>query len=371
MKRRDKALNITEERKKGSKSGSGSVAEEVYESHIMDDEEFEMISSELVKDLSETVQRTHIGKRVRHRSKPRTIAKKTVLFLIALIFASSFLMPTILTITNSFMGTSEIASNYGMIFDQFSAQNTNDYGMDIPQTTYIAKKINLKFIPDIVTFSQYITVLFKSPDYLIKFWNSVILTFPIVIFQILVALGASYSFTRFRRKRKEVLFFLYVVLMLMPFQVTLVPNYLVADWLGILDTNWAIWLPGFFTPFSVYILTKYMRRIPNSLIEAAKLDGANEWQIFTRVSVPLCKEAIASVAILVFIDYWNMVEQPLILLSDKEKYPLSVFLSQINTGDVGVAFAVSTIYMVPTILMFLFGEEYLVQGISYQGGVKG
>ena len=108
-------------------------------------------------------------------------------------------------------------------------------------------------------------------------------------------------------------FFLYVALMLMPFQVTLVPNYLVADWLHILDTRWSIMLPGFFAPFSVYLLTKFMRRIPNSLIEAAKLDGANEWQIFSRICVPLCKGSIASVAILVFIDYWNMVEQPLIM----------------------------------------------------------
>ena len=76
-------------------------------------------------------------------------------------------------------------------------------------------------------------------------------------------------------------------------------------------------------------------------------------------------------AILVFIDYWNMVEQPLILLSDSEQYPLSVFLSQINSGEIGLAFAVATIYMVPSLLMFLYGEEYLVEGITYQGGIKG
>ena len=167
------------------------------------------------------------------------------------------------------------------------------------------------------------------------------------------------------------IFFLYVALMLMPFQVTLVPNYLVADWLHILDTRWSILLPGFFAPFSVYLLTKFMRRIPASLIEAAMLDGANEWQIFTQICIPLCKGAIASVAILVFIDYWNMVEQPIILLSDSDMHPLSVFLSKINTGEVGLAFAVATIYMVPTILIFLYGEEYLVDGISYTGSVKG
>ena len=159
--------------------------------------------------------------------------------------------------------------------------------------------------------------------------------------------------------------------MLMPYQVTLVPNYLVSEWLHILDTRWAIILPGIFAPFSVFILTKFMRRIPNAVVEAAKLDGANEFQIFTQIFVPLCKGTIYSVAILVFIDYWNMVEQPLILLKDSELHPLSVFLSKVNTSDAGIAFAVATVYMVPTLLMFLYSEDYLVEGISYSGGIKG
>ncbi len=298
--------------------------------------------------------------------KKKGIFKKILLTVVAFVFAVSFLLPTILTIANSFMASSEINTNYGVIFNQY--QET-EYGQR--NTDYIAEKVNLKFIPDMVDFSQYITVLLKSPEYLLKFWNSVILTLPIVIFQILIALGASYSFMRFRGRLKEIIFFLYVALMLMPYQVTLVPNYLVADWMNTLDTRWSIILPGIFAPFSVYLLTKFMRRIPSSLIEAAKLDGANEWQIFTKVCIPLCKGSIASVAILVFIDYWNMVEQPLIMLSDADKHPLSVFLSQINSGEVGLAFAVATIYMVPTILIFLYGEEYLVDGISYSGSVKG
>lgn len=299
-------------------------------------------------------------------NKKKSIFKKILLTFVAFVFAVSFLLPTILTIANSFMESSEINTNYGVIFNQYKETAYGERNTD-----YVAEKVNLKFIPDMVDFSQYTTVLLKSPEYLLKFWNSVILTVPIVIFQILIALGASYSFMRFRGRLKEIIFFLYVALMLMPYQVTLVPNYLVADWMNTLDTRWSIILPGVFAPFSVYLLTKFMRRIPSSLIEAAKLDGANEWQIFTKVCIPLCKGSIASVAILVFIDYWNMVEQPLIMLSDADKHPLSVFLSQINTGEVGLAFAVATIYMVPTILIFLYGEEYLVDGISYSGSVKG
>ncbi|MBR1456410.1 MAG: carbohydrate ABC transporter permease [Oscillospiraceae bacterium] len=291
------------------------------------------------------------------RKKKRTFGR-VGMFILCAVFALMFLMPTVLTITNSFMSESEIQSNYGMIF------STTTGG-------YVSETVNLKFIPDRVTISQYVTGLIKSPDYLIKFWNSLILVVPIVIFQVAVASVAAYSFTRWRGRIRSGIFFFYVILMLMPYQVTLVPNYLVSRWLGLLNTRWAIILPGIFAPFSVFLLTKFMRRIPYSLIEAAKVDGASEWQIFTRVCLPQCRSALYSIAILVFIDYWNMVEQPLILLQDAESQPLSVFLSSINAGEIGLAFAMATVYMVPSLLLFLHGEEYLVEGIANSGSVKG
>ena len=283
-----------------------------------------------------------------------------MLTVLAAVFAFLFLMPTVLTITNSFMTQSEITANYGQVF-----QNATD------GKGYIKDKINLKFIPDKVSFTQYFTVLLKSPDFLYKFWNSVILVAPIVLAQLAVASVAAYGFTRWRGKIRDTIFFAYVILMLMPYQVTLVPNYLVSDFLGLLNTRWAIILPGAFAPFSVFLLTKSMRRIPASLIESAKLDGAGEWHIFWNICLPQCRSALYSIAILVFIDYWNMVEQPLILLPDASQQPLSVYLSQINAGEIGIAFAAAVIYMVPGLLMFLHGEAYLVEGITYAGSVKG
>ena len=283
-----------------------------------------------------------------------------MLTVLAAVFAFLFLMPTVLTITNSFMTQSEITANYGQVF-----QNATD------GKSYIKDKINLKFIPDKVSFTQYFTVLLKSPDFLYKFWNSVILVAPIVLAQLAVASVAAYGFTRWRGKIRDTIFFAYVILMLMPYQVTLVPNYLVSDFLGLLNTRWAIILPGAFAPFSVFLLTKSMRRIPASLIESAKLDGAGEWHIFWNICLPQCRSALYSIAILVFIDYWNMVEQPLILLPDASQQPVSVYLSQINAGEIGIAFAAAVIYMVPGLLMFLHGEAYLVEGITYAGSVKG
>ncbi len=286
--------------------------------------------------------------------------KTSLTFILVFAFSLLFLFPTVFTIANSFVSESEINANYGSIFA------TGESGGKV----YIAEKVNLKLIPDRVVFTQYYTVLFKSPDYLLKFWNAVILVLPIVVFQLIVACLASYGFARYRGKLRQLIFFAYIVLMFMPYQVTLVPNYLVSDFLGILETRWAVILPGIFSPFAVFLLTKSMKRIPESIIEAARLDGAGEWQICTHICIPACRSSIFSVIILIFIDYWNMVEQFIVLLTDRDKMPLSVFLSEINTGEISLAFAVAVIYMVPALLLFLYGEEYLVEGISSSGGLK-
>ena len=263
------------------------------------------------------------------RKKPlkvriRQKAVSVILTAFTAVCALLFLFPTAVTIANSFMTQKEINANYGAMISNFDKNSS--------KKIFISEKLN---------------------------------------FQTIVASLAAYSFARYRGRFKELLFFLYVVLMLMPYQVTLVPNYLVADTLGIVNTRMSIILPGIFAPFSVFILAKVMRRIPVSYIEAAKLDGAGEVQIFTQICLPLSRSAIFSVVLLNFIDYWNMVEQPLIMLSDTDYHPLSVFLSKINSGDVGLAFAVAVIYMIPTLLMFFYGEDYLVEGIAYSGGIKG
>ncbi len=294
---------------------------------------------------------------------------RVLLTVLSAFLALAFLLPILLTFTNSFMSEEEITANYGAVFGT-GASETDAAGKIGPQTNYVSERVNLKFIPDTVSFKQYATVLLLSPDYLLKFWNSVFLTVPVVLFQAAVASFAAYGLSRFRSRSREIVFFGHVILMLMPYLVTLVPNYLVARWLKLLDTRWAIILPGIFAPFSVFLLTKNMRRIPKSVLEAAQLDGAGEWQIFSRVCLPMCRGTLISVVMLIFIDFWNMVEQPLILFSDTQKYPMSVFLNEINTGKVGVAFAVAVIYMVPTLLMFLQGEEYLEEGVIYSGGNK-
>ena len=150
--------------------------------------------------------------------RTKTLVRKCFLTFVSALFAISFLMPTVLTISNSFMTQAEIKANYGSVFAAAEAGKT-----------YISESVNLKFIPDKVSLSQYITTFIKSPEYLLKFWNSVILVVPIVLLQVSVAAVASYGFSRWRGKVRDSIFFFYVILMLMPYQVTLVPNYLVSE----------------------------------------------------------------------------------------------------------------------------------------------
>ncbi|SCW31817.1 multiple sugar transport system permease protein [Ruminococcaceae bacterium YRB3002] len=303
---------------------------------------------------------------VNAREMARRTLKRRIFTVIGVIVISAAallaIFPIFFTFLNSFMSSSEIDANYGVIFQSLPGGSQG-------AARFLSMRPQLQLIPQQVSAEQYSRLLFMTPSYLFRYWNSILLTVPIVAGQLIVACLASYSFTRYRRKRREILFFAYVILMLMPFQVTLVPNYLISDKLNLLDSYASIILPGIFSTFSIYLLTKYMRQIPSAYIEAAKIDGAGEWQIFAHIVMPNCRNAVVAMAILLFIDYWNMVEQPLIMLSSDEKRPLSVFLAQVNMDEIGMAFAACALYMLPPLLVFLRGEDYLVEGVS-KAGIK-
>jgi len=230
--------------------------------------------------------------------------------------------------------------------------------------------INLKLIPDWVSFHQYMEVLIVKPVFLQMFWNSVFLVVPIIVGQVIVASLAAYALSKLRFRGRDKLFFVYLITMLMPFQVTLVPNYIIADELGILNTESSIILPGIFSAFGVFMLRQFMLHIPQTYIEAAQMDGAGHGKIFCEIIVPLIQPGIAALIVLLFVDNWNMVEQPLIFLEDSFKQPLSLYLSRIQEGARGVAFAASVIYMAPMVLLFLYAESSFVEGIQLSG-IKG
>nr|WP_254075495.1 carbohydrate ABC transporter permease [Paenibacillus tritici] len=268
------------------------------------------------------------------------------------------LFPIGVTLINSFMSTREIGINYGPV----GQMNKVVEGRSDPFA-------NLKWLPDQVSLEQYGKVLMDSPLYLSMFWNSVFLVVPIIAGQTLIAALAAYAFSKLRFRGREFMFLIYVLTMLMPFQVTLVPNYIMADRLGLLNSPGAIILPGIFAAFGVFMLRQFMLNIPYAYIEAAKMDGAGHLRIFYTLIVPMVQPGLAALTILLFVDYWNMVEQPLIFLDDPLRQPLSVYLSNVSS-EKGLAFAASAIYMAPMVLLFLYAETYFIEGVQLSG-IKG
>jgi len=275
------------------------------------------------------------------------------------VFAVMLLMPIVITFTNSLMTEKEIGINYGLI-----GKKSDESGRETDRFA------NLKLLPDQVSLEQYGEIFVNSPRYLLMFWNSVFMVVPIIAGQVFVAALAAYAFSKLTFRGRDSLFFVYVLTMLLPFQVTLVPNYIMADQLGLLNRTGAIIWPGIFAAFGVFMLRQFALHIPFAYIEAARMDGAGHVRIFCSILVPMIKPGLAALVVLLFADYWNMVEQPLIFLDDPLKQPLSVYLSRVNEGERGIAFAASMLYMTPMVLLFLYAESYFIEGIQLSG-IKG
>ena len=207
-------------------------------------------------------------------------------------------------------------------------------------------------------------VFLTRPHYLAKFWNSLGISVAIVVGQVLLSCLAGYGFSKFRFWGKEVLFFLLIIIMMMPYQVTLVSNYLMLDKLGLLDSQWALILPAAFSPFGVFLLRQVFDTCPNDILEAARLDGAGNLRILFRILVPRCRAGVISLGILSFIDAWNMVEQPLVFLKSRYDYPLSVFLTQMRGGNIGVMCTCGVLAALPVILLFLYYDQELTEGVT-------
>lgn len=287
------------------------------------------------------------------------IVKKCALTIVLGCIAALLLIPIVITFTNSLMTEHEIRLNYGPIGQLY---DTNS-GKASPF-------VNLKWLPDQVSLEQYGQLLVNSPQYLLMFWNSVFMVVPIVAGQTLIASLAAYALSKLNFRGRDILFLVYLVTMLMPFQVTLVPNYIIAEKLGLLHSAQAIILPGVFAAFGVFLLRQFMLTIPYVYVEAGKMDGAGHLRIFYSIILPMVKPGLAALVILLFADYWNMVEQPLIFLDDPFRQPLSVYLARVNQGELGLAFAASMLYMAPMLLLFLYAEAYFIEGIQLSG-IKG
>lgn len=220
-----------------------------------------------------------------------------------------------------------------------------------------------KWYPDYPTGEHFYKLLLLTPQFYIVFWNSLKLVVLILAGQLLIAVPAAWSFAIYPFPFRKVLFALYIVLMLMPFQVTMLSQYLVLDGLELMNTHQAIILPAIFSTFPVFLIYRGFRTIPPGLIEAARIDGAGALRIFVSIGLPLGSTGILSAMVLGFLEYWNLIEQPLAFLENKTLWPLSLYLPEVKLEQAGTAFVGSLITLIPAAFVFILGQDYLEQGI--------
>lgn len=286
--------------------------------------------------------------RLKMRIRLKSVKKRVVPFLILLPTVLTCL-PIVLLLTGSVMGSWELNQYLGPLFSES------------------LNFIYWKFVPDYPTIENYTKLLFLTPQFFVLFWNSMKMTVCILAGQLLVGVPAAWAFAVYKVKGSRVLFVLYVVLMLLPFQVTMLSSYLVLNRLGMLNTHQAVILPAIFSTFPVFLSYGGFRAIPAQLMEAARIDGAGEAVIFLKIGLPLGKSGLLSAMVLGFLEYWNMMEQPMAFMENKALWPLSLYLPEITWAQAGFAFTASVITLIPAAFVFIWGQDYLEQGIIFSG----
>ncbi len=273
-------------------------------------------------------------------------------WMIAMLLSAAALfvwVPLWMLLSASFMGSREMVHNLAPVLSEKAGY------------------AHWPILPQYPTLKPYVELLLDAPEFFTMFWNSCKQVFPIVVGQIVIGAPAAWAFARFRFRGKGVLYALYIILMLMPFQVTMVSSYFVLDRLGLMNTVWAIILPGAVSTFPVFLMIRFFAAIPSALTEAASLDGAGAWQIFIHLGLPLGVPGILSAVVLGFLEYWNALEQPMTFLKDQTLWPLSLYLPTVTAENAGAFLAASVIMLMPALLIFLFGQKYLEAGIAASG----
>ncbi|WMJ78696.1 MULTISPECIES: ABC transporter permease [unclassified Sedimentibacter] len=286
-----------------------------------------------------------------HLPKTQTKRSSIISHLPAVMIALAILLPLLFTISNSIMSSHEVVNRYTTEVTAFNALDLARNGMHF---------VNIGFYPNNPTLEQYQNLLFDHSTYWRFYGNSIFMTLPIVLGQCIVSCLAAYAFERMQWKYKEVLFFGYIAIMMMPLQVLLVSNYLVADFLNLRDSYASIILPGIFNPLGVFWIRQNIKGFPQECIEAAELSGASEGQVFRSIVLPNLKPAVISLFVLTFADYWNVIDQAVVLIKSIHKQPLSMHLGSMLSTEPGMFFAGACLYLIPAGFVFFIGKNYLI-----------
>ena len=276
--------------------------------------------------------------------RSRHLLTRFLLVILALVI----LLPVIVTVLYSFFSPEEIRAF-----------------MDTRGSFSDAAWMDARLSPRMFSLSQYWKILIVDTSVLRMFAMSVFYTVMILLGQAVFVPMLAYALSRFRFKGRNIVFMAILMLMLLPYQVTMVPNVLTLRRMGLMNTVWAVILPLWFAPFYVFLLRQFMASLPNELFEAAQVDGAGTIRCYLHVALPVCRPAIGAALALSFADCWNLVEQPMTYLSQRtELQPLSVMFNQLVSESTGVEFAGAVIYMLPALFVYLYFLEDILSGIQ-------
>ena len=274
----------------------------------------------------------------------RKLFTRSVLGLLAIIM----LVPVAVTILYSFCSPDEI--------DAFMKTRGN-YDT--------AVWMELKLSPKVFSLSQYYEILVLDMSILRMFVNSAVYAVLILLGQAVVIPMMAYALSRFRFRGREAIFFGIIMLMLLPFQVTMVPNVLTLRTIGLLNTVWAVIIPMWFSPFYIFLIRQFMLGLPNESLEAAQMDGAGTLRCYSYVVIPVCRPVIGAAIALSFADCWNLVEQPMTYLSQRaDLYPLSVEFNRLAGSNAKIVFAGAALYILPALFIYLYFLNDILSGVQ-------
>lgn len=262
-----------------------------------------------------------------------------------------FVLPVVLTVACSFLSPQEVQRVFAPLLGEGSTAAVGA-------------------LPQGFSLMGYYEVFFATPDYLAKFWVSLLLSVGAILGQMVISCMGGFAFAFYDFPGKKLLYGLLCLFMLIPLQVTLLPNYLLLDLLGVLNTYWALLLPLAFAPLGTFLLTQIFRSVPVDILHAARLDGAGTLQVLARVLLPCGKGGVSTLVVLTLIESWNMVEQPLIYLRDVGSYPLSVFLASRYMENLPFQFVCSVLSLLPLALCFLYFGGDLLQSAGRKGDAQ-
>ena len=272
------------------------------------------------------------------------LVTRALLMLLALVM----LVPVVVTFLYSFFSPAEIKAFMG---------TRGSYDPD----SWMAIKLS----PQVFSLSQYYEILIRDTSILRMFVNSALYTVLILLGQAAVIPMMAYGLSRFRFRGRDAIFFGIIMLMLLPFQVTMVPNVLTLRSIGLLNTIWAVVMPMWFAPFYIFLIRQFMLGLPNELLEAAQVDGAGTVRCFVHIVLPVCRPIIGAAVALSFADCWNLVEQPMTYLSQRvDLQPLSVMFNQLASESSGIEFAGAAIYILPALFIYLYFLKDILAGVQ-------